>query len=381
MKALCWTLALLPLLISTRTLAGQEMKAMVQASGRQVEVRVSHADGRPAEGVRVRLLLGRQLVVAAGRTNANGCWVQTVSEPGAYEAVVETGPNDETAIRQTFVVRDAPVRTSFPWPAALFASFTVIGVGLLAWARKKEFFSKLKPRWRAALAVAILLTATGGVWSWSLRPRKSAPPPPAHDVAGAAREFLRDQNVKPLSGSLEKLLADQSGKRVATQEHPLLGQPAPDFTLAGTRLNEIQLHELQAKGPVVLIFYYGYHCDHCVGQLFASNDDIAKFHELGAEVVAISADPPQATLDRFREYGAFAFPVLFDPENRTAQAFGVFEPATANNAERLEHGTFIIGRDGRVHWAYRAKSPFTGNLTLLYEIARLEGRLPESKQP
>jgi peroxiredoxin len=294
---------------------------------------------------------------------------------------VETGPNDETAIRQTFVVHDAPIRTSFPWPAALFASLTVIGVGLLAWARKKEFFAKLKPRWRAALAIAILLTATGGVWSWSLRPRKTTAPPPARDVASAAREFLREQNVKPLSGPLDKLLTDPAAEHVATQEHPLLGQPAPDFTLADTNLHETRLRDLLAKGPVVVIFYYGYHCDHCVGQLFASNDDIAKFHELGAEVIAISADPPQATLDRFQEYGAFAFPVLFDPENRTAQAFGVFEPATANSPERLRHGTFVVGRDGCVHWAYRGKSPFTWNMTLLYEIARLEGRLPESKQP
>jgi peroxiredoxin len=329
----------------------------------------------------VRLLYGRQIVVAAGRTNAEGRWAQTVAEPGAYEAVVEFGPSEESTVRESFVVHDTPRSASFPWSAALFASLTVVGGGVLAWARKKEFFARLKPRWRAALAVIILLTATGGVWSWSLRPRRPAPAPPTRDVAGAAREFLRSQSVKPLSGSLEKLLTDSAGERVATQQHPLLGQPAPEFTLADTRLNEVRLRDQVVKGPVVVIFYYGYHCDHCVGQLFASNDDIHKFHDLGAEVIAVSADPPQATLDRFKEYGAFAFPVLFDPENRIAKAYGVFEAATAEAPERLQHGTFVIGRDGQVHWAYSGKAPFTGNLTLLYEIARLEGRLPKSKQP
>ena len=50
---------------------------------------------------------------------------------------------------------------------------------------------------------------------------------------------------------------------------------------------------------MVLVFYYGYHCNHCVGQLFALHDDISKFRELGAEVVAVSADPPEWTRERW----------------------------------------------------------------------------------
>jgi peroxiredoxin len=373
-----WLLALL--MVSSPAWAEQETTVVVQTSGREVEVRVRNTDGRPAEGARVRLLYGRQVVVAAGRTDPQGRWVQTVSEPGAYEAVVEFGPADETAVRQSFVVQNALEAARFPWPAAVFASLTVAGVGFLAWARKKDFFARLRPRWRAALAVIIFLTATGGVWSWSQRPRKAALPP-GRDVAATAREFLRSQDVRPLSGPLEKLLADASAEHVETQEHPLLGQMAPDFMLLDTKLNGVNLREQIARGPVVLVFYYGYHCDHCVGQLFAANDDLDKFHELGAELIAISADPPEATLDRFRQYGAFGFPVLSDPANRTSAAYGVFEPASAERSERLQHGTFVIGRDGRVHWAYCGKSPFTGNLTLLYELARLEGRLPAARKP
>ncbi|HLW66372.1 MAG TPA: redoxin domain-containing protein [Gemmataceae bacterium] len=379
MKTRWWPLTLVSLLfLAAWAFAEQELRVAVQTSGHEVAVRVQHADGRPAEGAAVRLLYGRQIVVAAGRTDLQGRWVQAVAEAGAYEVAVDCGPTEETAIREPFVVHDAPGSARFPWLAALLAALTVIGVALLAWARKKDYFSKLQPRWRAALAVLILLTATGGVWSWSQRPRKPMPAP-GRNVASAAREFLNSQNVKPLSGSLEKLLADASTERVATQQHPVLEQPAPDFTLADTKLNDVRLRDLLVRGPVVLIFYYGYHCDHCVGQLFASNDDLPKFHELGAEIVALSADPPQATLDRFREYGAFSFPVLFDPGNKTAAAYGVYEPATANTPERLQHGTFIVGRDGRVHWAYVGKSPFTGNLTLLYELGKLEGRLPANR--
>jgi peroxiredoxin len=206
------------------------------------------------------------------------------------------------------------------------------------------------------------------------------PQPPTRNIASAAREFLQSQKIQPLSGSLEKLLADPNAERIASQAHPLLGKPAPDFVLQDTKFNHVRLKDRLAVGSVVVIFYYGYHCDHCVGQLFASNDDIEKFRELGAELFAISADPQEATLDRFKQFGAFSFPVLFDPQNLTAKAYGVFTPATATTEETLLHGTFVIGRDGLVHWAYSGKSPFTGNLTLLHELARLEGRLP-AKQP
>jgi peroxiredoxin len=113
--------------------------------------------------------------------------------------------------------------------------------------------------------------------------------------------------------------------------------------------------------------------------LFALSDDIQKFRELGAEVVAVSADPPKETRERFQQYGEFAFPVLSDPGNKVAREYGVFQPAREGREEILQHGTFVIGRDGIVAWAQCGDEPFTGNRTLLYELARLEGRLPEPK--
>ena len=47
-----------------------------------------------------------------------------------------------------------------------------------------------------------------------------------------------------------------------------------------------------------------------MSQLFALQDDLSKFHELGAEVIAISADTPQETTVKFAKFGGFTFPVL-----------------------------------------------------------------------
>jgi peroxiredoxin len=129
------------------------------------------------------------------------------------------------------------------------------------------------------------------------------------------------------------------------------------------------------EGPIVLVFYYGYHCDHCVSQLFALDKDLAKFHELGVQVVAISADPPELTRERSKKYGAFGFPVLSDRENKVARKYETYIPNPAADKEGdLVHGTFVIAQNGQVAWVNRGDGPFTENRTLLHEIARLQGR-------
>ena len=76
------------------------------------------------------------------------------------------------------------------------------------------------------------------------------------------------------------------------------GAKAPNFTTRGAvagKIFTVQLAKELKKGPVVVVFYLGYYCNHCVSQLFDLNEDVRYFHELGAEVIAISADPPELT--------------------------------------------------------------------------------------
>jgi peroxiredoxin len=230
-------------------------------------------------------------------------------------------------------------------------------------------------RARYILPIALLLTVAGlGLLAWILvRPGTAG-----EDVAREAQLYLRKHKPGPLSGSLEKLLSDAAkapDQLVRTQQHRLLAERAPEFALADNAGKKWQLKELLAGGPVLLVFYYGYHCNHCVSQLFDLNEDVPLFRELGACVVAISADPPELTRRRFEQYGPFAFPVLSDPGNVVAQAYRVFTPAQAGKKEDLLHGTFVIDRDGIVQWVQVGDAPFSGNQTLLYQLAKLEGRL------
>jgi thioredoxin-dependent peroxiredoxin len=208
------------------------------------------------------------------------------------------------------------------------------------------------------------------------------PLPHKRDLAQEARDDLEHRHFRPLSAPLAVLLADSKYEPIPTQAHSLLLQRAPDFTLRDVSGKEVSLANELQEGPVVLIFYYGYHCDHCVSQLFALDKDQAKFRELGAKVLAISADPVELTRERFKKYGAFGFPVLADPGNKVAEKYETYVPsAKAGQEGDLLHGTFVISRQGRIVWTNRGEGPFTENRSLLHEIARVEKLLPTKNSP
>jgi peroxiredoxin len=180
---------------------------------------------------------------------------------------------------------------------------------------------------------------------------------------------------------LRQLADPKAAFRVKTQTHLLLEHAAPDFTLQDHRGQRWSLRGHLDRGPVVVVFYLGYACNACVHDLFELNADFGRFHRLGAEVVAVSGDTPGLTRQRFGQYGAFGFPVLSDPGRVVARSYGTFRPANGSKPEEFLHGTFLIGRDGQVHWVRCGDTPFRNNQALLYELARLGDKLPQPEPP
>jgi peroxiredoxin len=180
--------------------------------------------------------------------------------------------------------------------------------------------------WGGLALVGLLLTVGLSYLGW-MRLHPEPHEGPAKNVAAEARAFLSERGVRPLSESLMQILTQTAGSPTPTQPHPLLGKTAPDFELADPNGRRHTLGSFLKRGPVVLVFYYGYFCDHCVSQLFALDQDLGYVHEMGAEVVALSPDPPAKTRQRFRQFGAFHFPVLADEKNAVAECYGVFRPA------------------------------------------------------
>lgn len=222
------------------------------------------------------------------------------------------------------------------------------------------------------LLVSIGLIYAGWTGYRSLFGTDTKKPQPEKNVAAEAQQWLRSKKAAPLSAPLQQLLDEAKQHPVQTMTHPLLGKPAPDLTLADHRGKTWHLRELLHQGPVMLVFYYGYHCDHCVSQLFGLNEDLAKFTELGTTVIAVSEDPPALTAERFRQYGDFRFPVLSDPGNKMAAIYGVYKPPQGGAEKELLHGTFLIAPSGTVTWANYGDEPFIDNRTLLLELSKLK---------
>lgn len=202
---------------------------------------------------------------------------------------------------------------------------------------------------------------------------------PTGHIANDARAYLDAALPEKLSSSLAEILADDQFVIAASQPHPLLGQTAPDFKLPNDRGEFVDLHTLTSKGPVIVVFYYGYGCSHCVAQLFGLQKDLKHLRELGAEVVAISSDSPAHTAEKFEEYGRFDFPVLSDQDQKVAREFGTYIPSTEDRSEDLKHGTFLLDRTGTVQFAQLGYQPFLDNKSLLFWLAEKRPELPVTR--
>jgi peroxiredoxin Q/BCP len=220
------------------------------------------------------------------------------------------------------------------------------------------------------------------------RPRHAgnAGPPPAPQTAREhasgkvhfdllAKLLAEDRRGDATNHWLLELADPQASHHIKTGPHALLDQPAPDFVLHDHQDRRWHLQEQLAHGPVIVVFYLGYACDRCVSNLFELNADLERFRLLGAEVVAVSGDSTERTQRRFAEYGSFRFPVLSDPNHVVAKSYGTLLPATAAKPQELMHATFLIGRNGRVHWVHCGATPFQNNKALLCALIRSENTL------
>jgi len=149
-------------------------------------------------------------------------------------------------------------------------------------------------------------------------------------------------------------------------------QPHPGFDLprVGGGAGERMALPSSARKPVLLVFYLGFGCLHCVEQLHALRGKHAAFAAAGIDILAIGDDPldkaAQALADLPVEL-RFPFPMLADPKRASFRAFHCYD-----DFEELPlHGTFLIDADGKVRWQDLGAEPFLELDWLLTESQRL----------
>lgn len=120
---------------------------------------------------------------------------------------------------------------------------------------------------------------------------------------------------------------------------PTAGEQAPDFALPGTT-GDIRLSDICAAKKVVLAFYAEDNTPLCSNEITMLRDDYEIIQELGAEVVAVSADTLESHLDFVLRLGGVPFPMASDAGLEVARAYGVLD----ESGKRSRRSVFVIDR-------------------------------------
>ncbi|MEO0947905.1 MAG: peroxiredoxin-like family protein, partial [Cyanobacteria bacterium J06641_5] len=148
------------------------------------------------------------------------------------------------------------------------------------------------------------------------------------------------------------------------------GDRLPACQLPNATGKTVDVRALLAQGPVVLAFYRGEWCPYCNLELRALQQALPEIQALGATLVAISPQTPDASLST-AEKNELAFEVLSDVGNQFARTcglvftlakelhpiyagFGINVPAH-NGDDTFElplPATYIVAQDGTIAQAF-----------------------------
>lgn len=131
-----------------------------------------------------------------------------------------------------------------------------------------------------------------------------------------------------------------------------VGDIAPDFALPATGGRTVKLSDYRGQ-PVVVVFYPGDDTPVCTKQLCSYNNELAQFADVGAQVLAISAQDIESH-ERFATKHKFTFPLLSDTDKSVAGKYGTLGPLGFPR-----RSVFVVDAAGVVRYAHRAIAGLT----------------------
>jgi thioredoxin-dependent peroxiredoxin len=134
------------------------------------------------------------------------------------------------------------------------------------------------------------------------------------------------------------------------------GDKAPDFTLPGIDPDGRRAFSLAdfRGGPVVLVFYPGDNTPVCTEQLTTYTEEIHRFADVGAQVLAISPQSVDSHAEFSCQNGGFAFPLLADEKQEVGEAYGIIGPLGF-----YRRSVFVVDADGVVVYVHRSVAGLT----------------------
>ena len=137
-----------------------------------------------------------------------------------------------------------------------------------------------------------------------------------------------------------------------------VGGRAADFILRGIDGNGIErdfsLKDFKGR-TIVLYFYPKDNTPGCTAEACDFRDNMARILKTGSVVLGVSPDSTRSHLG-FRDKHGLQFPLLSDPERKTAAAYGAYgeKKMYGKTVMGIIRSTFVIDPSGRVKALWRS---------------------------
>src|SRR5262249_29366325 len=141
---------------------------------------------------------------------------------------------------------------------------------------------------------------------------------------------------------------------------------APPLDVKDAAGKRVSLDEYKGKN-VILVFYLGAECPHCMRQLHAIGEKKGDWDRLDTVVLEVSSTPPEKNAQGLKEFGDLPIRLLSDDHYANAHRFHSYD-----DFEEAElHSTILIDREGRVRWARNGGDPFSDMAFLAKQVEQM----------
>jgi len=149
---------------------------------------------------------------------------------------------------------------------------------------------------------------------------------------------------------------------------PVIGKPAPDFTLPSTSGEPISLRQFKGKKTVILYFYPKDETPGCTREACDFRDHTAEFEKHNTVVLGVSTDGLDSH-KQFMDKHKLPFPLLTDEDAAVSRKYGVYKQRNLYGKKYMgiERTTFVIDRTGRIAQIY-PKVKVDGHIEALLEF-------------
>ena len=149
---------------------------------------------------------------------------------------------------------------------------------------------------------------------------------------------------------------------------PAVWEPhaAPKLTAVDHEGKPVNLDEYKGKN-VILVFYLGKECLHCMNQLRDIDKKKDDWKRLDTAVLAISPNQPEDNAAALKTLNLPGVRIVSDKDYINARAFRSYD-----DFEEMElHSTILIDKKGRVHWSRNGGEPFTDMAFVTKQLERM----------